>query len=183
MYRSGTYLLDPHFIFDKAHLREGMIVADLGCGRTGHFTFPMAKRVGENGKIYAVDVLKDVLHNIENRKADHGVQNVHTVWSDLEQVGGTVIPQKSLDMAFIINTLLASPNKDEFLQETSRLMKPKSRLIVVDWTHNNSMSGNFFDNALDFESLANWARYNNFVVQDKFLAGPYHLGYVFFKHE
>jgi ubiquinone/menaquinone biosynthesis C-methylase UbiE len=39
----------------KPFIKEGMTVADLGCG-PGFFTIEMAKMVGNNGKVTAVDL-------------------------------------------------------------------------------------------------------------------------------
>ena len=67
MSHSGTALIDPYKIFEKISLGHGMRVADLGCGRTGHFIFPTARVVGESGVVYAVDIMKDILESIKSR--------------------------------------------------------------------------------------------------------------------
>ena len=86
---SGRALVDPYIVFDKVGLAKGMRVADLGCGRTGHFVFPAAKIVGGMGIVYAVDVVKNVLENISSMARDEGYDNVRAVWSDIEKFGKT----------------------------------------------------------------------------------------------
>ena len=44
----GKALIDPYPIFEAIGLAPGERVADLGCGRTGHFVFP-ASRVPPSG--------------------------------------------------------------------------------------------------------------------------------------
>ena len=183
MYRSGTYLLNPHLILEASHTREGMRVADFGCGRTGHFTFPIANKVGDSGCVYAVDILKDVLNNIESRKISSSVNNIHTVWANIEKVGETSIPKNSLDTIFIVNTLSQSELKQNILEEAVRLMKNKSRLVVVDWYTGSHHFGINPDLLVDFSKLGQWGRENNFVVQDVLTAGPHHAGIILFKHE
>jgi ubiquinone/menaquinone biosynthesis C-methylase UbiE len=51
---------DPRSNIDQFRLDPGMIVADLGCG-SGHYTFAIAKAVAPTGRVYAVDVQKDLL--------------------------------------------------------------------------------------------------------------------------
>ena len=63
---AGKALLDPKIVLDKLRLQPGMRVADLGCGRTGHFIFLAAKQVGDKGVVYAVDLMKDILESIKS---------------------------------------------------------------------------------------------------------------------
>ena len=39
-YHTGTHLIDPYALLLKGGITEGMHIADLGCGRTGHVVFP-----------------------------------------------------------------------------------------------------------------------------------------------
>ena len=69
-YHSGNQLINPQVLFEKAHLRPGAHVADFGCGQTGHLVFPASKIIGEKGVIYAVDILRDILAQIDKRAKD-----------------------------------------------------------------------------------------------------------------
>src|SRR3989344_2513978 len=89
-------LLNPASIFAHAHIKNGMRVADLCCGSSGHFIFPLSKLVGEAGMVYAVDILKSALSGIEGRAKLEGETNINTVWSDLEKYGATKIDSESL---------------------------------------------------------------------------------------
>ena len=44
----------PHEVIHALGLKPGDIVADIGAG-SGYFTFHLARHVGEQGKVYAVD--------------------------------------------------------------------------------------------------------------------------------
>lgn len=183
VYHSGNQLVDPHLIFEKAHVQEGMHVADLGCGRTGHVVFPMSPVVGEKGLIYAVDILKDVLENITKRARMEGIHNIHTVWSDIEQVGGTSIPEKSIDVVFFVNTLVQTQDRRAALSEGARLTKDKARMVIVDWVTPGLTFSPPQEQFVDFADVQAWARDNNFIVTDMFEAGPYHRGMVLYRHE
>lgn len=186
MYTSGNQLIDPQLLFKKAGVQSGMHIADLGCGRIGHVVFPGAMTVGELGLVYAVDILKDVLENIRKRAAMENFLNVQTVWADLERAGKTGIPSKNLDVAFLINVLFQSKNKLAMLDEASRLLKDKARLVIVDWARDSLHSLPFAppkDKLVNFEEIKRWARGKGLVVQEEFFAGPYHKGIVFFKHD
>ena len=180
-YHSGNELLDPHLIFEKIHLQPGMHVADLGCGRTGHMIFPAANIIGEKGVIYAVDIMKDVLQNILKRARLDGFHNVHTVWSNIELLGKTAIPEKTLDIAMLVNTLFHSKVHSDMLDEAARLLKEKARMLVVDWVDAGLPFGPSHDELVNFESIKKWAFSHGFVLQEEFEAGKYHKGLVLFK--
>lgn len=182
-YHSGNQMVDPQLLFQKAQLQPDMHVADFGCGRTGHLVFPATKIIGERGVVYAVDILKNVLEEIKKRAALSAIFNIHTVWADLEHVGKTAIPQKSLDVGFLVNTLVQSDKRRGILDEIYRLLKDKARLIVVDWTRKGLPFGPHDKRLVDFEDVKQWAVQHGFTVQEEFGVGPYHKGLVLYKHD
>ena len=141
MSHSGTALIDPYKIFEKISLAEGQRVADLGCGRTGHFVFPAVKIVGDKGVVYAVDIIKNVLDSIKSMARSEGYDSVQTVWSDIELPGKTPIPAGSLDACFYVNVLFQLKNKVGAIKEAVRLLKKGGYLVVVDWAKKLGMLG------------------------------------------
>ena len=63
---------------DALHIAEGTVVADLGAGG-GWFTMRLARRVGPNGSVYAVDVQRLMIEAIERRVQREGYANVTPV--------------------------------------------------------------------------------------------------------
>jgi ubiquinone/menaquinone biosynthesis C-methylase UbiE len=183
MYHSGNNMIDASVLFQKAQLQPGMHVADVGCGQTGHIVFPCAKVLGDQGVVYAVDVLKDVLHQVDKRARSHSGFNIHTVWSDIEQIGNTAIPAKSLDVAFLVNTLVQVHDRHTALTEVTRLLKDKARLLIVDWVRKGLAFGPQDADFVDFVDIEAWARAHQFTVQETFDMGPYHRGLVLYKHD
>lgn len=111
---------------------EGMIVADLGAG-TGAYTIPLAERVGETGRVYAVEVQKEFLTNIKNAADARGFKNVEVLWGDIERVGGTKIKDGAVDAVVISNVLFLAEDKDGLLREASRILKTGGKLLLIDW--------------------------------------------------
>jgi ubiquinone/menaquinone biosynthesis C-methylase UbiE len=181
-YHSGNNLLNPEIIFEKAHLKEGMHIADLGCGRTGHIVFTGAKKVGPRGLVYAVDILKDVLDAIKTRAQLESLNNIETVWSDLEKENALMIVPKTLDIVFFINVLFHFKNYDISLGEVAKILKEKSRIVVIDWSKNLSGMGPEENEFVDFEKIKKWASKNNFTIQEEFEIGKYHHGLVLFRN-
>lgn len=182
-YSAGNEMVDAQLIFAKAHLRPNMHVADFGCGTTGHLVFPGAKVVGEHGVMYAVDIVKNVLSHIQKRADLNNQHNIHTVWTDLERVGLCSIPKASLDVVFIVNMLVQAKDHGSVLQEAARLLKPKGRVVIVDWIKKGLTFSPNDDYHINFDELKKWAKQNNFSIQEEFDVGQFHFGLVLYRHE
>ena len=178
----GTQLLDAQAILRRVGIVSGSFVADLGCGAAGHFTFPAARLVGEQGKVYAVDIQKTILDVIQRRARAESIHNIETVHSDLEVSHATKIPQESLDLALVITVLFQTKKHDAVLREAVRLTRPKGKILMLDWKQ---------DGTTPFapppalrvspETLRTIARSLNLEEVDDFDAGPSHYALVFRK--
>ena len=177
----GNALIDANFIVGKAQIGESMIVADLGCGTTGHFIFPISKIVGKKGKVYAVDILKTVLETINKRAKQENSINVITIWSDLEIFGATKIESNSLDCALLINTLYLSQKRAEIIRETVRLLKKGGRMIVAEWKSIALPFGPAIEVRVKEDEMISTALKMGLDIRDEFEAGPYHYGLIFEK--
>ena len=160
-----------------------MHVADFGCGRTGHIIFPASVVVGEKGIVYAIDILKDILENIRKRAESESLINIHPIWSDVERVGKTAIPSKSLDIAFLVNTLSRGSNALKALDEANRLLREKGRIVVVDWCKKMPSLGPKQEDFVNFDAVRMWAQQNGYVIQEEFEAGAYHWGVVLYHQQ
>ena len=81
---------DPEKIL-APHLKSGEIVLDLGCGM-GYFSIPMARLVGETGKVIAVDLQAQMLAGLRRRAEMTGLsERVTTHQCDQDRIGITEI--------------------------------------------------------------------------------------------
>ncbi|MEK9182902.1 MAG: methyltransferase domain-containing protein [Patescibacteria group bacterium] len=177
----GNKLIDPVMVLQKAGLKEKMQVADLGCGAVGHYVFPAAKMVGKEGKVYAVDILKPVLENIEKRANLENLSNIITVWSDLERYGAAKIASSSLDAVFLLNTLFQTKDRPIVLKEATRLLKVGGKLVVVDWLMIDAPFGPPVEGRVDHAFVEAEADKLGLRLLNRFSAGKYHYGLVFEK--
>ncbi len=178
---AGKALIDPEVIIKKIGLISGLRVADLGCGRTGHFVFALAETVGETGIVYAVDIIKDTLMSIRKRAEEENFQNIKTVWSDVERYGYTPIPEGSLDVCFFVNTLFLLKDQVSALREASRLLRDNGMLVVVDWQKRLGMLGPTDNELLNADTVKDLAIALNFKFLENFSAGDYHYCVTFLK--
>jgi len=168
-------------VFKKMGLEEGMKVGDLGCGNLAYYAFNAAKIVGKKGLVFAVDVLKSVLEVVNQHIKQEGLDNIKTVWSNLEILGGTNIPNESLDAAFIHNVLFQSTEQQKFLQETARLLKKGGKLMIIDWKKTGAPFGPPVKSRPDPDKIKQLAESVGLKTLEEFDAGPYHFGIIFSK--
>src|SRR6185437_6052003 len=73
-------------ILEAVSPKPGDVVADIGCG-PGYFTFRFASKVGDSGRVYAVDNNDRHLRYVVGLARERGVDNVRTV---MPQPGGDI---------------------------------------------------------------------------------------------
>lgn len=159
---------------------EGMVAVDLGAG-TGAYTIPLAERVGESGRVYAVEVQKEFLTNIKDAATARDLKNVEVIWGDIERLGGTKIKDEIADVAVVSNVLFQAEDKGELLREVKRILKPQGKLLLVDWKDSFGNLGPAPDAVVPANIAQGLAEREGFVVKKAFDAGEHHYGFVFYK--
>ncbi len=178
----GNELLDAEDLLkNKLGLTYGSYIADLGCGGIGFFVIKASQIVGADGIVYGVDILKSVLSNVESRAKLLGLNNVKTVWSNLEKYGATKINNNFLDFALLINILFQSNNDIGIIKEATRLLKPNGKLMIIDWQAGRFPIGPKPEDKISPEKLIGLAESLNLTVEKQFEAGKFHYGIVFGK--
>ena len=131
--------------------------------------------------IYAVDIMKDVLDSIKSQAHTAGLDNVQTVWSDLETVGGAAIPEGSLDAGFFMNSFFLLKNREAALREAARLIKTDGYFAIIDWAKKVGPLGPAPGQMIDQNALAALAEKAGFKSFDKVDVGEYHFCRIFKK--
>lgn len=174
-------LLDAKSILQNVlGMTFGSVVADLGAGG-GLFSLTAARIVGDQGQVYAVDIIKNTLSEIESKARMAGLYNIKTVWSNLEIVGATKIPDGSLDFAMIVNVLFQSKKHMEVMSEATRLLKPNGKLLIVDWSDTSPGFAPATNMRVDKGALMDNSASINLLLDKEFKAGEYHFGLIFIK--
>lgn len=170
-------LLNPTTILAHARINAGQQVADLCCGSSGHFVFPMSQLVGKEGVAYAVDILKSALNSIDGRAKIESISNVVTVWSDVEKYGATKIEPESLDVVSFIN----DQPKLSMIKEGVRLLKAGGILLIVDWNAGMAPFGPPPEKRNAPAVYKEAVPLLGLTLKEQFVAGPYHYGLIFEK--
>jgi ubiquinone/menaquinone biosynthesis C-methylase UbiE len=170
---------DPASNVEKFLLHSGMVIGDLGSG-SGHYSLLCAKAVGDTGKVYSVDIQKDLLMRLKNEATKLHQNNIEVIWGDLEKIGGTKIRDNTLDGAVVSNILFQVKDKDTFTKEVRRILKPGGRVFIIDWADSFGGMGPVASEVFSIEKTKELFS-NGFSVEKEFEAGAHHYGIIFKK--
>ena len=171
---------DPSQCIEQFDLQSGSRVADLGAG-TGAFAIAAAKAVGEAGKIYAVEVQKGLLERRKSEARAARAHNVEALWGDIERVQGTHLKDASIDAAVASNVLFQVEDKNGFVTETKRILKPGGKALLIDWTDSWNGMGPHKTQVVTENAARELFEKAGFQFVKKIDAGEHHYGLVFRK--
>ncbi|MFA6301171.1 MAG: class I SAM-dependent methyltransferase [Candidatus Paceibacterota bacterium] len=167
---------DPLKNLKTFELKENDIVADLGAG-TGFYSIAAGKIAGR-GKVYAVEVQKDFLETIKNKIKEAHLSNVEIIWGNVEKIRGTKIGDAIVSAVIASNILFQVEDKENFILEVKRILKPKGRVLLIDWSESSVMSG---ANIVSKEKAKVMFEKEGFVLEREINVGDYHYGMIFVK--
>jgi ubiquinone/menaquinone biosynthesis C-methylase UbiE len=168
---------DPSHNVEQFDLQSGMTVADFGTG-SGHYAFAAARAVGDKGKVYAIDVQKTLLEKLKRDAVTLRIHNVEIIWADIEKHGATKLRDGSVDAAIIANLLFQVEKKDDFLTEVNRVLKPKGRVLVIDWHDSFGGMGPNHEHIISVSKAKSLFEAAGFVHERDIRAGEHHWGII-----
>ena len=176
---SGQFVI-PDVVTTHFHLREGDVVADFGAG-SGYFLNALNKAVGQEGRIFACEIQKQMVDKLGDAARLAGLSNVSPLWCDLEEASGIKIPSGELDAAILVNTLFTLEDKETSVKEMSRTLRSGGKFLVVDWTESFAGMGPSTDHVIGAEEAKALFESNGFIFERDFPTGAHHYGLAFRK--
>lgn len=138
--RPGREVYDRrHAIVDASCIAPGMTIADIGAG-TGLFTRLFARRVGANGRVYAVDISRTFIDNIVRDSEDIGISNVVGVVNSERNV---FLPANSVDVAFLADTYHHFEYPRSMLASIRSALFDGGKMIVIDFRRDPRVSSDW----------------------------------------
>jgi len=115
-------------IIEHLDVRPGMSVLDAGCG-PGRLTIPLARAVGTQGKVVALDIQQGMLDRAGEKARTADLDNIRFVQAGL---GTGALESEHFDRAVLVTVLGEIPEREIALKEIFRAMKPGGILSVTE---------------------------------------------------
>ena len=109
-------------------VQPGTVIADIGAGSGYHSTF-LSKMVG-NGKVYAVDVEREMIAYLKDRIKLEGYKNIIPVLSTEQKVS---LPANSIDVMLLVDVYHEFSFPYEMTLSMLEALKPGGKLVLVEF--------------------------------------------------
>jgi ubiquinone/menaquinone biosynthesis C-methylase UbiE len=148
-------------------IQPGMTVLEVGPGN-GRYTVETARRVGETGKVIAIDIKPRMIERVTRRAQEEGISNLE---ARVANVHDLPFGDETFDEIYMITVINAISQPERALREFYRILKPSGMLafsklltdpdyalartlirkVMKDKFQLKTRRGNFFSYALVFE--------------------------------
>jgi ubiquinone/menaquinone biosynthesis C-methylase UbiE len=176
----GDQFLNPRQIIAQLEILPGMEVAHFGCG-TGYFTVPIAERIGETGKIWALDILEHKLDLLRAQVKNLGLKNVFLKRVNLEGQDGSTLEDGSVDWVIMVNMLHQNDKRNRIVSEAGRVLKEKGQILFIDWKSGENSVGPEMKVRVAREDMIKIVRKNGLGIANEFEAGKFCFGMILTK--
>jgi ubiquinone/menaquinone biosynthesis C-methylase UbiE len=120
---------DCAMLLKALDVKPGQTVCDLGCGN-GFYTLQLARLVGENGKVLAVDIQPEMLHLLAERAKSEQIDNV-------EPIHGSPIdprlPKESVDLILLVDVYHEFSHPQHMLEAMRAALRPGGRIALAEF--------------------------------------------------
>jgi ubiquinone/menaquinone biosynthesis C-methylase UbiE len=131
---SGAFFLDnpirrliqpPSELIEKLAINPNDVAVDFGCG-PGYYTIELAKKAK---RVVAVDLSSGMLKKAQNKADKAGVKNIQFLQSNGTNIQ---LEDSSVDIIFLVTVYHEVGESEAVLKEFNRILKPESKLIIVE---------------------------------------------------
>lgn len=120
---------DCRMLLEALEIRPGQTICDLGCGN-GFYTLELARRVGPEGTVYAVDIQPEMLRLLVVRARKEKLFNIRPVL-------GTMIdprlPAGKVDLVFCVDVYHEFSHPEQMLAEIRESLSPTGQIVLAEF--------------------------------------------------
>ncbi|HEY7316238.1 MAG TPA: methyltransferase domain-containing protein [Candidatus Binatia bacterium] len=124
-------------VIESLQIRPGDRIADIGSG-AGYFVFALAKAVGPKGKVYAVDIDRQMNDLVAAHAKKDGFENVEVV---LAKPDDPLVPSPRVDLIFTSNTYHHIDNRVSYMANLRQYLRPDGRIAIIEFDRRGWLAG------------------------------------------
>lgn len=124
-------------VMDILSIQPGKTVADIGAG-SGWFTVRAARRVGETGTVYAVDINPDAIRYVSSRAEKEKLHNIKTI---LGKPDNPLLPATAVDSVLLLKTYHEVAEPVTLLRNLKSSLRPGAKIGIIDRNGNGEDHG------------------------------------------
>ncbi len=120
---------DCRQMLDALEIRPGQTLCDLGAGN-GFYTLEMARRVGPEGLVYAVDIQPEMLRMLSRRAAQERIDNIRLI------LGSPIdprLPEGEIDLVLCVDVYHEFSHPEAMLARIRESLAPGGRVALVEF--------------------------------------------------
>lgn len=170
----------PENVAKEFGLMSGEEIAEFGSG-IGTYALACAKIVGPAGRVYAIDVQKDLLEHLRHDAEREGIKNIEYIWGDIEEIGGTKLKDSLVDLVLMASVFFQLADRPVAIREAKRLLRSGGRVVLIDWSDSFGGLGPRPEDVLSPEEAEKLFVNEGFSKVKSFGAGDHHYGVIFKK--
>ncbi|HMN59126.1 MAG TPA: methyltransferase domain-containing protein [Anaerolinea sp.] len=124
-------LQPPWQVILRSGIEPGMQVLEIGCG-SGGFTTYVARAVGPQGRVYALDIQPEMLAQLSaklNRPENSSLNNIELI---NQSAYSLPFPDETLDLVYMVTVFQEIPDRLRVLNEVRRVLKPGAFLAISE---------------------------------------------------
>jgi len=115
-------------LIKNMNIQPDEVIADIGAG-SGYHVFKMAPLANE-GKVFAVDIQKEMLAAIQSKKEKTGISNIELVQGSEKSVN---LPANSVDKVLLVDVYHEFNFPYEMIQSIIKALKPNGKIYLIEY--------------------------------------------------
>ena len=119
----------PDLLVDALEIQPRMTVADVGAG-IGYFSWRIAKRVGPEGRVLAVDIQPEMLERLTLEMSQRDIKNVVPI---LGTAVDPILPTHSVDLALLVDVYHEFQHPEAMVAKIRNSLKKNGRMVLVEY--------------------------------------------------
>jgi ubiquinone/menaquinone biosynthesis C-methylase UbiE len=172
--KSSRAILSPVEVLKYTGLKNGDIFLDAGCG-DGYISIEASEIVGENGKIYAVDVYPESIETVKEEINNRNLENIEAILADITE--SIPLDENSVDtvlMANVLHGFVADREVESVMGNIVKVLKPGGVFAVVEFRKVENSTGPPSNVRISSDEVEDILKYHGFIINDTHEIGKYH---------